>query len=208
MSAFVDSLIQHFSVNEKADFQDPVWPFRKRVGLVVPGERFSCEFKNLKGADDAVGIIRVDSFGCFRVYVFKALVERFEPQAFSLGLQPFPDGRVLFPELKKPPGKGLDVKACTADYKDGTSYSMETRDHGICHGLKEGGAKRLIRVYHVNEMVRHAGALLFTRLGGTDVHVPVHLHGISADDLTPYRLGQGDSHFRFPHTGRTGDDDE
>ncbi len=69
-----------------------------------------------------------------------------------------------------------------------------------------GHARRLPRLQHVQEVMRHAAEVVETRLGGADVHVAVERHRIHRNDFGAEALGQLDAEPRLARAGRPGED--
>ena len=57
----------------------------------------------------------------------------------------------------------------------------------------------------IDEVMGDPLHLFFGNLRGTDVHVPVHLHGVGADDFSVQRLRQFYGKFCFSHRRRAGE---
>ena len=67
-----------------------------------------------------------------------------------------------------------------------------TFGHGLGHGVGFGG------IGHIQHVVRQERALLRRGLGGADVHAPVDLHGVHADDFAPKAPGQFQAQIALP----------
>ena len=68
--------------------------------------------------------------------------------------------------------------------------------------------ERPIRVGDVEEMMRHAAALLERRLGRPQIHPAVDLGRVGVDDLAPELPRERDRDRRLPRRRRTADDQE
>ena len=69
---------------------------------------------------------------------------------------------------------------------------MFRRNGIVGHGVGFGG------VGHIQHVVRHKRLLLRRGLGGSDVHPPVDLHGVHADDFAPKAPGQFQGQIALP----------
>jgi hypothetical protein len=67
--------------------------------------------------------------------------------------------------------------------------------------------KGLIRIDHVNQVVWNPFLVHFRGLGCPNIHVPINLHGISADDLSSESLCQFDRQLRFSYSSGTDKED-
>ena len=65
-------------------------------------------------------------------------------------------------------------------------------------------AEGLAGVYHIQQMMGYALHFLRRGFGGANVHAPVNLHGVHADNLTSMCLGQADGQGSFPAGRRPG----
>ena len=71
----------------------------------------------------------------------------------------------------------------------GARSRWDVLDGLACLGQVQGQAVWLVGVYDVHQVMRNEGLLLWRRLGGADVHVPVHLAAVAVDDLAAETLG-------------------
>ena len=76
----------------------------------------------------------------------------------------------------------------------GEDGQLSTREHIVHTGRRHiyipGGGEVLLRVGHVDHVVRDALHFLRRGFGGADVHAAVYLHGIGGHHLAVMALGQ------------------
>ena len=126
--------------------------------------------------------------------------------------------RVLALEALAQPGVGgagrqqtfeerTNVEAGSARQYDDLPARMDggRRPAGLHHVA--AGVVGHVRGHHVDQVVRHARALLRRRLRGPDVHEAVDLHRVGVHDLAAELLGQLDRERGLARRRRSGDDD-
>ncbi len=74
-----------------------------------------------------------------------------------------------------------------------------------CMARVVAGRAGLIRPVQIEAMVRHPRPLLRRRLGRTDIHQPVHRHGVAADNLAAQLFRERNGERRLAARGRAGD---
>ncbi len=107
---------------------------------------------------------------------------------------------------------GTCVQAGTADQDRTNALPLQFGDLLACQLLEASHRHGVIRIDDVDEMMPDLSPFLGARLGGADIHAPIHLVGIGVDDFGPFafgrqRFGDGDAESRLAGCGRPHDGD-
>ena len=168
-------------------------------GVVLAAHGHTGLLEHLNGADHAAAVVGVQAGGGFGVHSGQAgmqalLAARLVRQGVELGAQAFIPARAA---QRQPVHQRLEIQARAAHQNRHPAARQNLRDHlfrrhGIVgHGVGFGG------IGHIQHVVRQERALLRRGLGGADVHAPVDLHGVHADDFAPKALGQLQAQIAF-----------
>ena len=170
-------------------------------------DRPSRQFQNLQRADDPDTVVGIDPRGRHFVPRPEYFVKMGFSQPAHLLPQRLPQGFVRPRSVDQPP-KGPDIKTGTADYEDRSLFPLQIGNDPVRQPDIQRNVERFIRIDHVEKVVGNPLPLFRRRLRGTDIHVPVNLHGIGADDLAAPPVGQFQGHRCFSYTGRSKDTDQ
>ena len=198
LGADVDSAVQFLTRQIKADLHGgnhiPVMRQARRI-------RTPRHLDDLQRADGTSRIVRIHAGGRFRILRFE-LVEQgagaFDLLAFLKALAHLGvgagEGNVV------DGGAGVQTGASHEDRTH--ALGLQFGDFGACNLLETRHGHGVIRFDDVDEMMSHLGLFLRGRLGGADIHSPVHLVGIGVDDfrllaLGRQRFGDGDTESRL-----------
>ena len=156
----------------------------------------ACQAVVFNGADDPFHVIGMNPCSGFRVNFFQHGV-----QDGRRGF-PFPGSQFLqFPPHRTPVLIFLEINVIKKRLYIETGASCNDRDTAavidslqrlLCHVLECDHIEILVRFQHINEVMGDPLHLISRNLGRANIHVPVYLHGIGADDLTSYGLCQLD----------------
>ena len=105
------------------------------------------------------------------------------PAALSVSRRNAVTCRRVLPGDREAVDDGLDVQAGAAHEQRPMAARFDRADRFPREVLGPHDRPVLVRVGHVDQMVRHGRALGERRLGGSDVHRAVHLHRVERDDL-------------------------
>ena len=103
----------------------------------------------------------------------------FEPIEDMIGGGPF----------EEPLGEALDVEHGATNGDDRLTTRVNVADGDVGELKVAGQAEGIARLDHVDEMMRYRPPGLCGRLGRTDVHAAIDLHGIDGDDLAARPAG-------------------
>lgn len=139
--------------------------------------------EDLEGPGDADEVVRTDPGGGFWIYPSKPLVEGRRSLGVGTAAEGGPKLGVRRRGRGKPAEQGTDVKTRPSD-DDGKPPSPSDLLDGFESVPAEAcGMIRFRRVYDVNQVVRDRGSLFSGRFTRPDIHPPIDLTGISADNL-------------------------
>ena len=68
--------------------------------------------------------------------------------------------------------------------------------------------KFAIRIYRIHHVMRHRGLLIRRRFGSADIHLPIDLHGVRANDFSAKALGQINGKTGFAYARGAADDND
>ena len=83
---------------------------------------------------------------------------------------------------------GLQIKAGAADQNRHLAARLYLFDGLLCELLEAHCVKILLRLQNIDQMMRHALHLRRRDFCGSDVHVPIHLHGVGGDNFSVERF--------------------
>lgn len=99
-----------------------------------------------------------------------------------------------------------DIEARSSTDDGHRTFSDEAIELCTRRALVQGGRVGYRRLRNINKKKRRV-ALLGTHLGGTDIHPPIHLHGIGRNNHGMEPVREGISHSTLPHRGGPNDGD-
>ncbi len=106
-------------------------------------------------------------------------------------------------QRRQAPFQCAKVQEGAADQQRHVAAGLDLRDQALRVVAKFARRVGLVRIANVDQVVRHGGARGGVGLGGADVHAPVHLAGVHADDLARQATGDGQRQRRLAGGGRT-----
>lgn len=148
-------------------------------------------FENFERAFDAAEIVGVNAGGGVGVDASEFGVERFRALAggsFAEAGSKFGVGGGAIEEAVE---QGHEVERSSGDGEDRASAGGDVGDGGVGSGHEAGDAEGFGWLGDVDEVVRDALPLGGRWLGGADVHSPIDLHGVDAEDLGIEAFGEG-----------------
>jgi hypothetical protein len=140
--------------------------------------------ENFKGADDPAHVARVQYASGLGVHRGQLGVQGLVPLSpgdrFEFGPQPgvgrhAGDVPAFHHRLNPLPGPAYQQRQAPA--------LLDRFDNGIRLRLKIGQAQHLVRLNHVQQMMRDDGLLRRSWFGRTDIKLAIHLAGVGRDDL-------------------------
>ena len=171
---------------------------------VVAGNRRAGQPEVFDGPDHPLYIVGVNGRGRLRIHLGQHGVKhlgRALPLTAGQIIELPPHRAVLGILLKlHAVEQGLNVKPGAAGDDGKVSPGIDAL-HGLQgHFLKGRHIEFLPGIQHVDQVVGDTLHLLSRNLGGSDVHMAVHLHGIRADNLPVQGLCQADGQGGFSHS--------
>ena len=171
------------------------------------GDGLARVIPDLQGPDDPLGIVGVEPGRRLRVHLAQLLPQGIQAALGRLDLEPGPNPGLRAEVGKGPPlTQGVQVQAGAAHH-NGLSAPAENVLHtggGLLH--IPGHAVILPGVGHPHHVVGNPRHLLLGGTGGADDQVPVDLHGVGGDHLSPQSLGQGHPQAGFSRGGGAADE--
>ena len=183
---------------------------REGLGLpVVLGDGLAGGVPHLQGTEDPLLVVGVELGRRFGVHLLQLLPQHCQ----SLGLDPGLEGLAqaagrLEVGIGAALAQAVDVQPC-APHQDGLLAPAEDILHPG-RGLLDVPGHTVVfsGIHHPHHVVGDPRHLLRRGPGGADGHVPVDLHGVGGDHLSPQPLGQGHPQFGLSCGGGAADDDE
>jgi hypothetical protein len=164
-------------------------------------EGAACQPNHFHSADDSPRILAVDSLEGCRIFLFQLSQELVERSLLECVTQLQVSGRRVAQSFEK----GFEVEP-RSPAEDRNTSSIFNELHG---GLRETdelrGVERLTYLRDIDQVMRNTSAIFRRRLGRSNIHATIDLHGIDRDDFAPKLLGQEQSHFGFAYRCRPGE---
>ena len=152
-------------------------------------------------------VVGVQPGGAGRIDLRQPGVQGGAAEALGLFGQALPQVGVGGRAVEQAVQQRLEVERRAADEQRRACRGPRSRGtHSAAPLQPPGHARRLPRVEHVDQVVRHPAALVGVRLGRADVHAAIQRHRVHRHDLRAEALGQLDAEGRFARAGRAGED--
>ncbi len=164
--------------------------------------------QHLQRAQDTEGVVRVQPRGGRRVVLRQPRVQGGRPEGLGLGAQARTHIRIAGVRLEEAVQQGLDVEPGAADHDRDLAPLPQVRQRPAPPGHVGRRVEGFIGLHDIDQVVPHRRLLLRSGLGRSDVHVPVDLHRIGADDLAAERPGHLDPDGGLPGGRRPADHDD
>ena len=199
----VDPLVQAIPVQPEADSQRFIGRLPETVALLKFHDRFPGILDHLQRADDPDAVTGVDPVGSPGIPCLQPLVQVGLPPDLHFLFQ-FPSQLLVRPRsVDQPPQEGPDVEPGPADDENRFPLTVQCRNDAAGHPDIACDVERFIRIGHIDEVVENTTPLFRRRFRRADIHVPVYLHGIGADDFAAVSSGQFQGRLRFSDGSRS-----
>lgn len=166
--------------------------------LLVTGNRGTGLLKDLQRPDDPDPVVGMQTVGGHRIDLGQATQELLRTVLFGNRLQVLTNLLAAGRRRGKPEQERPDIEAGPADHYRLPAATMDVGNGRSTSRRKVGGSKIDRRGNDVQQVMGHAVPEFRGRLGRTDVHPLVHLHGIGVYDLSVNAFGEADGQFRLP----------
>ncbi len=165
----------------------------RRAGplLLLGADRTAGALEDFEGALDAAEVIGMNAGGGVGVDAGEFGMEclgALAGSAFAEAGAEFGVGRGAVEEAVE---QGHEIKRRSGDGEDRAAAGGDVGNGGVGCGDEAGDAEGFAGFGDVDEVVRDAPAFGGRWLGGADVHSPIDLHGIDAEDLGVEAFGEG-----------------
>ena len=178
----------------------------------MEGNLLPCLAEVFNGPDDTFYIVGMDLGSCLRVHLTEhGMKELGSPLSLPLsqGFQ-FPADRaavLIFFKINVVQ-QGLYIKPGSAGNDRNAAVAVNLPQGLLCHLLEGDHIKGVPGIQHVNEIMGNPVHFPGSHLGRADIHMPVYLHGIRADDLPANGLCQPDGKGGLSHCRGSCEDNE
>ena len=182
---------------------------RRRALHLQGADGCACQHFYFQSADHAADIVGMDALGGDRVRLAQPLMQGGGGAIAGVALQLGAQLRIRRHTRDRPAFfDRADVLPAAADQEGQVAAPMIVLNSAVRAVLILRQAEAAIRRNDVNLVVGNPRALLGGRFGGADVHVPINLTAVSADDFAAMGLRQLDCQAGLADAGRTENDDE
>ena len=171
-------------------------------------ERPARSLKHLKGPNDLHEVVGMNGPGRLRINALQTAMERPGPFTPLDSFQATAETPVGGRTRPQPGEQGLHIQACAPDHERGEPAGPHLIHDGARQSGVPAGAKRLVRIRDVNQVVQDQRLNRRRRLGGPDIEATVDLSRVRAQDLGLERGRESKGRLALPDSRGADQDDQ